>query len=76
MLYVDMLREMTMLVSARRGKFSPGEAGAGARLDKEASPHETRRQGRREEDFRLDCFDRDDGDALFTLDLAELQFEA
>ena len=36
MLYVDMLREMTMLVSARRGKFSPGEAGAGARLDKEA----------------------------------------
>ena len=25
-----------MLVSARRGKFSPGEAGAGARLDKEA----------------------------------------
>ena len=25
-----------MLVSARRGKFSPGEAGAGERLDKEA----------------------------------------
>ena len=25
-----------MLVSARRGKFSPAEAGAGPRLDKEA----------------------------------------
>ena len=28
--------QLTMLVTTRRGKFSPGEAGAGARLDKEA----------------------------------------
>lgn len=31
-----LISEVAMLVSARRGKFSPGEAGAGPRLDKEA----------------------------------------